>query len=178
MNFVSKIAKPILDDLTNNVLKNQKIQFRKCIRQPPSILHLIESKKHIFKVTKCERPRCKTCNIIIECKEKIRIARKDIYFNANMNCTSKNVVYALFCQTCNKFYIGKTNQPLCNRITLHRQHMNDNKYTVQPVSHHLRQCGSNILALPIYQSSNDSSYLLLKLEKYFCTLLAPELNAF
>lgn len=130
-----------------------------------------------FIVSICGKSRCKTCKILLVNKTSIKINNIEIKFNANMNCTSKNVIYVLFCSGCSCYYVGETNMQLNLRINLHRQHMNNKQYSQQPVSDHFRACGGSFSATPIYQLQGNSRYHLLHLESYFTTLLKPELNS-
>jgi ferredoxin len=167
---------PILNNMLKKSFKNRKTMFLKSIKQPPSLLKHIKQQKNTFSVTKCGRSRCKTCQIIIQSRKTINIGSMQLPITSNMNCTTTHVIYLIFCSGCNNFYVGQTTQQLCNRMTLHRQHINTPNYANQPVSHHIRQCGSQFLVSPLFQSPIKSSYILLKMEQFFINLLKPVLN--
>ena len=122
--------------------------------------------KHNFQVQKCKHSRCKTCPILISLKKEIHLKGKTICFNQNMNCRSKNVVYVLICRSCDKIYVGETSQSLHMRMNLHRQHINHEKYSIQKVLKHLKDCGQEYSVIPIFKSTSTSSYVLVKIEKY------------
>ena len=166
---------PSVQLLNASTFKLNPITIRRGLSQPPNLLNSLNSKPY-FCVKKCSLPRCKTCDIITVTKEKIVIADKTIFFNADMNCNSKNVVYVLTCRSCKLFYVGETNTLLRLRINLHRQHINNPHYSFLYVSSHIRQCGGQFDVAPICHIDNNSSYILRKTEKYFINLLHPKLN--
>lgn len=175
VDFYQENILPKLKRLNENSYQETPIKITRCMKQPPNILRMLNMKQY-FSVNKCNRPRCKTCKIIIINSKDILINCKLIYFNQDMNCQSKNVIYVIFCKTCDQFYIGETNMALNIRMNLHRQHINKPEYSILFVSSHLRHCKSNYSVVPIFQSKNSSSYLLVQMEKYFISYLKPSLN--
>ena len=58
------------------------------------------------------------------------ISREVFSIRHPMSCTSKNIIYLLFCAKCNGAqYIGETRNTIKQRIALHRSHINYNKGT-------------------------------------------------
>ena len=60
-----------------------------------------------------------------------------------MDCNSRSVIYVLACAGCGGNYIGETKTRLRERMTVHRQHIRDTKYTILPVSEHIAQCAGD-----------------------------------
>ena len=75
-------------------------------------------------VSRCGKPRCKTCKHIVEgdsfCSNttgrKYNIkSREDV-----ITCATKNVIYLISCKKCGIQYVGETSQALRNRMNNHR----------------------------------------------------------
>ncbi|KAK6181863.1 hypothetical protein SNE40_009641 [Patella caerulea] len=89
-----------------------------------------------------------------------------------MNCKSKNVIYALLCETCGKFYVGHTEDPR-KRVTLHREDMRHLR-----VSHHMAECNNgNSKTIPMYALFNTKRQQWEMKEKELIEILQPDLNA-
>lgn len=167
---------PLFNKFLINSFKNRHVRFISCRRQPPNTFTYIKTAKKQFSINKCLRPRCKTCPIINTCNGSTTVCNKNVRLNQHMNCVSCNIIYCLQCTNCQQYYIGQTSQQLCKRVTLHRQHINDVNYSIQPVSHHLRACGKGFTVTPLFQIPQKSNYLLLKMEHFFIRYLQPTLN--
>ena len=76
-----------------------------------------------------------------------------------MSCKSSFVIYSLFCQNCNAFYIGKSEKSLHIRINGHRHQLSNptNESTI-PFIRHVKLCSNNFSVIPIFQSEKSSSY--------------------
>lgn len=175
MKFFNEHIKTSIKHLNNQLLCKDNIIVQRSLRQPKNILAFLNTQTEFF-VKKCLRPRCKTCNIIIEARKNIKIGTQFCTFNTNMNCTSSNVIYLLRCNVCSEFYIGQTTQKLSERMNLHRQHILNEHTSFLYVSFHIRNCGYNFSVIPLFKSNNSSSYILLHMESYFITVLKPTLN--
>lgn len=151
---------------------NQKIV--KCYRQPTRLIPLLNCGD--FHTFTCKRKLCKTCSILIVKKTFTFINNVRVIFNANMTCTTTDVVYVLFC-SCNEFYVGETGNSLRQRITLHRQHVNHPEYSILKVSKHIQGCGGIFNVIPIFKIKNGTKLLRKKQEQFFIQLLRPGLNA-
>ena len=137
-------------------------EIRRCLRQPPNILRFLNSRS-TYSTKKCHKPVCKICDVILERKHGIKIGNKQVNFNANMNCCSKNIIYVIFCDSCGLFYVGHT---VCElRIYTHNI----------LISEHIRKCGVFFSIIPIYQALNSCEYVLSYLEKTFIHSLEPTL---
>ena len=65
---------------------------------------------------------CQCCDVILaRPKSSITVNGQKVYLPSG-NCKSKNIIYLSECKLCaNKFYVGRTVQPLHKRLTGHRQ---------------------------------------------------------
>jgi len=90
-------------------------------------------------VSKCNRSRCKVCNFILEGNTISFNNNKKFIIKSNMDCDTRNVVYVIICNGCNKKYIGETTN-LRSRVTLHNQHINHPELRKIPLSKHLVEC--------------------------------------
>lgn len=159
-------------------------------REPSNLLRIFQhsrfdesgSAARIKGVSKCNMPRCKLCEDIIE--------TDSIFFNnlgcnfridAQMDCTVRNVVYALFCGGCAQSYVGET-VCLRDRATSHRSNSKvdpteDTSRVVAEVSKHLHECGQGFKICPIVKVKDECKILRLFIEDQLIKLLKPDLNA-
>ena len=87
----------------------------------------------------CNAPRCKLCPVIENEEIIIKPSNKIFKPTGTFNCNSKNVVYLIRCRKCpDTLYIGETSQSIRNRITGHRQSINQ-KWTYLPISEHFNK---------------------------------------
>ena len=102
---------------------------------------------------------------------------------AKMDCTVRNVIYALFCNGCGKSYVGES---VCfrDRINTHRSNSSPNRdavkmadESVMEVSRHFYECGQGFRACPIFKVREECKMLRLVVEDYLIKLLKPDLNA-
>ena len=102
------------------------------------------------------------------------------YVNAPMNCEVKNVIYALICNGCGKYYIGQTGDKLRNRRTVHEQQMRDPSTRQMPLSAHLDNCCSSepkFKIFPFFKLYSNNVSARLSKEKFFIKLFKPQLNS-
>ena len=175
LHFYQQKLLPLLENITEFGFQRNNMKIRRCLRQPPNLIRYLNM-RHSFCVKKCDKKKCKTCNLIVEAKEKVQINGKTIKFNANMTCESRNVIYLLTCNNCQENYIGFTTQNLQKRMTLHRQQIQHKEYTILNFSKHIQNCKKYFSVLPIFYIPYLSQYLLSKMENYFIQLLKPKLN--
>ena len=103
----------------------------------------------------------------------------DFFVKNELSCKSKNVIYVIFCTTCNMSYIGQTNS-LQNRVTTHKQQIRDDTLRHLKVSKHLFNCSNGVFKIfPFYQvlGNDNATQLLLSKEKYFISKFSPSLNS-
>ena len=67
----------------------------------------------------CNHRNCLTCRMISD-KEDHQINGKTLKARAGC-CTTYNIIYALHCKVCNKYYVGRTVRKLQERIGEHRR---------------------------------------------------------
>ena len=154
-------------------------------REPSSILRLLQHSKfdefgsnRIEKgVAKCHIRNCGTCSQIME-TDSIYFENAGFSFrvNAKMDCTVRNVIYALFCEGCNKSYLGET-VCLRNRASSHRSSSKSDLRAVMDVSKHLLCCNKGFRICPIYKVKKQCKILRLVIEDDLIKLLKPDLNA-
>ena len=153
-------------------------------REPKNLLRLLQhsrfdetgSTAYNKGVTKCGMPNCKLCSEIMEtdavyCNN----AGCAIRVNAKLDCTARNVVYALFCRGCLKYYIGET-VCLRDRASAHRSNSKSEDRAVMEVSSHLFKCGQGFKICPIFKLNEECKILRLVVEDNLIKLLKPDLN--
>jgi hypothetical protein len=123
----------------------QNTNIRKCKRQPQNLKKMLtraefNENAKTPTVTKCLRPRCKTCKCIVEGTNFTFENKSIIYINEDMNCMSRNIIYVLSCTKCNKYYVGETSDQLSMRINVHRQEIKDSNLRHLYVSKHIANC--------------------------------------
>ena len=65
-----------------------------------------------------------------------------IYIRTTMDCTSKNVIYAMICRGCQEIYIGSTGNELRRRMTTHRQQIRVPETQQLWASEHISKCAN------------------------------------
>jgi hypothetical protein len=128
-------------------------------------------------VIKCGGKICKLCSEIIETDtvffNNVGFAFK---INTKMDCTVRNVVYALFCGGCTQSYIGET-VCLRDRANSHRSNSYSRDTAVMKVSSHLYRCGQGFKMVPLVKVKEECKILRLVIEDNLIKLLKPDLNA-
>ena len=154
-------------------------------REPSNLLRLLQrsrfdetgSAANVKGVTKCKTSQCKCCNDIIE-TDKVFFRNVGFYLRigAKMDCTVRNVIYALFCNGCGQSYIGET---VCfrDRVNSHRSNSKQEDRAVMEVSRHLLECDQGFKICPIIKVKEDCKILRLLIEDSLVKLLKPDLNA-
>ena len=160
-----------------------KTKVIKSKRQLPNLKRLLV--KSEFKeinilpsVCKCNEPRCRLCNYIIE-GSSLKLNNKVFHAKENMNRKVKNVLYVLICNNCRKYYIGQTGDKLRDRRTVHDQQIRDPSTIQLPLSSHLEQCSlinPKFSIFPFYKFHNIDVSARLSKEKYFIKIFNPKLN--
>ena len=130
-------------------------------------------------VKRCSDLRCGACKVIRTGSE-INIRGSTFRVQSSMNCSSKNVIYMIFCNGCDKFYIGQTTN-LRARVRVHKSQIKNPAYRFLPVSKHISECGKGKFEVyPLYQvhakSNDDINSLLTTKENYFIKKFKPALN--
>ena len=78
-----------------------------------------------IRVSSCGSNRCKTCAHMVVGNSFISNVNGRKYFvvspqGNDLDCSSRNVIYVIFCTKCGVQYVGKTNQTLRCRLNNHR----------------------------------------------------------
>ena len=165
----------------------QKIKITNGTRQPPNLKRTFNHKNKaaspicnntLRSVQKCSRSRCKLCPQIIEGSSYTFHNGKQAWCNAEITCYTPNVIYAMICTACNKFYIGETGDPICIRTTGHRQQIKPSAKD-RPVAAdiHIEQCSQGDFKMfPFFQPSRNETHLRRHLESLMIHKLQPDLN--
>ena len=169
----SSTIKPFVRDLNQN--NHYNLEVKRCSRQPPNILRFLNSITS-FSTRKCKKIPCEICDKILQRNNYIVVNNVKIYFNANMNCGSTNVIFIIFCDACSLYYIGQTNTELRIYSSLHIDYIENEISTHLTVSEHIHACGSRFSIIPIYQSSDSCEYVLSHVKQHFIRALRPSLN--
>ena len=128
-------------------------------------------------VTKCGLPNCKLCSEIMEVdKVLFRNSGKTFVIKSKMDCTARNVVYALFCNKCDQSYIGETVN-LRSRATSHRNNSKSLERAVMQVSRHICECGQGFRMCPLLKLKEECKITRLVKEDNLIKLFQPDLNA-
>ena len=123
------ISKASSDSFSILVLEN--VSNIKSNRQGPNVKQLITQARFndepIVGPHKCASPRCKCFDDTKETRIiNFHKVDRDFTIRNDMNCESENLIYALFCKSCNKCYIGETGDKLRSRMRVHREGITNN----------------------------------------------------
>ena len=72
------------------------------------------------KTMPCKRKNCQTCEMVSQ-KNYVIGPNSKKFNTAESICSTRVIIYHASCKFCDKCYVGKTTQPLNNRISGHRQ---------------------------------------------------------
>ena len=128
-------------------------------------------------VSRCGSPRCKLCLCIME-GSSVFFRNSGINFaiRTKMDCTTRNLIYSLFCIACGSSYIGET-VCLRDRVNTHRNNSKCESNAVMKVSSHLCICGEGFKVCPLLKVSQECKITRLVKEDNLVKLLKPDLNA-
>ena len=154
-------------------------------REPSSLLRMFQHSRFDDSVsgsirggvTKCGFRNCKLCSEIMEV-DRVLFANSGKVFTIHqrMNCTTRNVIYVIFCKKCQKSYIGETVN-LRNRANSHRNNSKNSDYAVMLVSKHIYNCGEGFSICPILKIHEECKITRLVKEDHLIKTLKPDLNA-
>jgi len=186
---ISKFINHCISDLNSSekmamVMQNTKIISAR--RQAPNLKNILTRARYNSNipnvgVSKCKDTRCLLCkNHLIE-SSNFMFRPKNINFVVKraMSCKSKNVLYVLECNSCNKQYIGETS---CfrSRMNLHKSHIRSLTNDSLFVSKHIATCAKDLQnkfsCMPFFEMKNGDKEERLIKENYFINMLKPELN--
>lgn len=164
------------DQATRGIFEN--VRFISSKRQPRNLKGLLCNSKfnENHSVTKCNNPRCGTCDHLTEgtC---FNFNGRSFTVNANMSCDTKNVICVITCPGCKEFYIGETGNTLRARVRVHKQHINTPEYRQIALSEHLDVCGHKQFHIfPFYKLTGGDNICRREKEKHFIRTLKPKLN--
>jgi hypothetical protein len=178
--YINNIILPRIKLLNTSYKENidvhsNTLNIVKCYKQPPNLLTSLQ-RSTLFKVQKCNKPRCKLCLDLVEYNNCIKIKNISIYINMTCNCQSSNVIYYLVCKKCQEDYVGETSLQLNLRMNLHRDQVRHEKYSKIHASDHFRNCDKGFSIIILYALPEGFYHMRPEMEKYFRYLLKPSLN--
>ena len=151
-----------------NLLDDTKIIISR--RQPQNLKRLLtkaefSTSKPKPSVSRCNEPRCGTCDLIIT-GDSIRLrSGKTWTIKSSMTCRSKDAVYIISPKYKNS-YVSQT-QRLRNKVTLHKEQITHEQYRHLLVSKQLAECSEGKFEImPIYQCKGQSSFEKECIEKH------------
>ena len=163
-----------------DTFQNKLIHSR---RQPKNLKKMLCPAKLATegRISRCGKPRCQLCNIIVEGDEHTFNNGEKFKFKSNMTCDSTNVIYCIICQGCNAEYIGET-KSLRHRMNLHKEQTKNARHRILNVNRHIWECAMKknvnpaFKFLPMYHVyAKDDAFRLHK-EELFITKFKPALN--
>lgn len=191
INFFSVIRNNIeflnSSEKMNNVLHRKKIINSR--RQPNSLKQMLVKSRYTSDnpnspspmVKKCGRSNCGTCEYLLEGSSVV--FKNGFQFNIkyNMTCATSNLIYVLICNGCGEQYIGETGRTLRNRVALHKNQINTQKYRHLKVSKHVHNCArqhtEKFKIFPFYKVNDKDTIWRRNKEDYFVKLFKPHLNS-
>ena len=154
---IIKSSVPILEQ--SDVMKKglSKSKLIPSSRQPKNLKQILCTSKYtttndVTGVTKCDKPRCGTCPLIVTNSEFVFNNRKCFSVKSDMNCRSKNVILVLTCAGCGEHYIGETGRELKDRVTVIKQQIRHPNVRCMKVSKHIAESGN--CTFTIFLSTN------------------------
>ena len=172
--FSSKELKPIFGG----------IELIDSLREPLNLTRILQHSKFDENpeevngsgVVKCGLQGCRSCEEILQVDE-LYFPNSDVTFKikAKMQCISRNVIYAIFCQNCGQSYIGETVN-FRERMNGHRNKSTTSAYIGAEVSRHLHNCGGGFRSCPIFKVRDETKISRLVMEDIFIKMLKPDLN--
>ena len=169
-NSIVKKLKHMIDNCPDDSTRQffQQKEIVQAVRQPPNILRQLTSAK--FDTVplpptspgtyKCKNPNCDLCKYyLVETDTVIGINRREWKIPMRITCHSKNVLYYLVCQGCNKYSkVGKTNV-LRKRTNNHKSEAKSGK-TSDTFDRHVFACKKDH-ADPVFKL-----YVLLEVDHF------------
>ena len=99
---------------------------------------------------KCNEARCEVCPYIkVGTEVKSTLNSTTVQINADLNCTSTNIVYGLFCNkdNCRQLYIGQTQRQLKHRVSEHKTSIRTKSNNV--IGNHFSNPGHSLANLEV-----------------------------
>ena len=83
---------------------------------------LTNARLHSYETSKCNKPRCKLCNIINTGNSSaFHLTKFNFIIKINRHCDTMMCIYIIKCQGCQKMYFGETSN-LRLQTNLQRDH--------------------------------------------------------
>ena len=129
------------------------------------------------KVTKCLKG-CIFCGYILEGSSVTLKNGIILKTNANMTCTSRNLIYIIIAGKCKENYIGETGDQINTRFSVHRNQGKEGTMFVPcQADQHLRICDNNdYRVFPFHRPQRNDFVLRRAIEAKYIKLVKPILN--
>ena len=97
----------------------------------------------------CSAARCLSCRLHAPPSKTCKISHNGVPFKiqGTITCDSKNVLYIITCDKCQKQYVGETGRNIRDRLNNHKSDIKNKKPT--PVAVHFNQQGHSVFCLKI-----------------------------
>ena len=167
---IFKVQKPQIvykkgPTIGNNLCKS-KFQDQVDIENLNILLQLYsenDNNSNITNIKQCGHPKCKCCDHIDTNPNYSDSDHTQVYTtNDSFNCNSKDIIYLITCNKCNKMYVGQTARLLKERLNNHRSDIKLKKNTA--IGIHFNDYGHTFTDLRIKPIANISN--LLPAERY------------
>ena len=171
-------ANSCVESLNALLPESKHMRLVNSMRRGANIADLcVFNSKAVKRVTKCLKG-CIFCGYILEGSSVTLKNGITLKTNANMTCTSRNLIYIIIAGRCKEYYIGETGDQINKRFTVHRNQGKEGTMFVPcQADQHLRVCdGNNYKVFPFYRPQRNDFVLRRAIEEKYIKLLNPKLN--
>ena len=182
--FNSTLQNPItrtracIDSINALLPENKHMRLVNSMRRGANMadLFVFNSKSDKY-VKKCFKG-CKFCEYILEGSSATLKNGVVLKTNANMTCTSRNLIYIIIAGKCGENYIGETGDQINIRFSVHRNQGKEGTLFVPcQADQHLRVCDKNdYKVFPFHRPQRNDFVLRRAIEENYIKLLKPKLN--
>jgi len=139
LKFLKKCINNAFYKIQNNVtqkdfIKNLKLNIVNSIGTNIStrLIHERKEKSFHLKTGSCNRCKLDSCNIcnFVEETDFIKINNFLFPIQSKSTCTSKGIIYIIFCNLCNVYYIGESGRTAKERLSEHINKILNFKYNI------------------------------------------------
>ena len=165
----------------------QGTRLIKSERQPQNLGRLLQNSvfsrnRAIWGVKSCNQKNCRACDYL-QATDSFYFHRVGTHFKirTTFNCESRNLIYVIVCQGCEKYYIGSTGY-LRGRVSGHKSDLKKVDKNMK-VHKHIANCTSAISdvpfkIIPFYKCKTKTFAQRVAVENYFRRKFKPELNGY
>ena len=119
-------------------ISDQLFRRRKLATEVPGC-PATNNQNHNYKSQACKRPRCMTCNVIVERNDgRMLVNGQQCKLDMKLKCSDTNLIYVAQCKHCKPgFYFGQTWCTLSERMNKHRANFKIGQYSKSALSEHI-----------------------------------------